>query len=373
MLIDILIESLGYNIIKYNGKEYLTSGANQFRALWTRDTFFSAEIMNKIGLGKLIDNLIALCLKNITNGCVPKVIDTMNTDWRVLKACMRHTIGLPNSPDSFEGNLVIVHEDSRTSCSIDSNVLLVLASFQTGKYVKNVSGLLDFYLDKKDLSTGLILQEPYSDWQDSQDRSGSTFLTNLLYYQAIRQYAEIGIIIKDGKGIPIDLEKLRTSMIKTFYNQATGLFKTGKYTCLADNLFAIKYGFVDQKKLYNNLKNSKLWKCKNGPGFTQTPNCKDVHVQVKFGQLENYHNDLYWSWLMGFSGEIAFLMSDKEEGMKIYERLEKIAIRDGCIAEIYEKNGLKIFETSTYRAECPFTWGTCFVLGMCMAKKKEIK
>lgn len=359
------LNSIKSNIITHSGKEYITSGANQFRALWIRDTFFSAEILYKIGLGHLVDNLIELCLKNIVDGCVPKAMDTMNTEWRVVKVCIRHSLGLPKEPDSFEGPLIIMHGDSRTSCAIDSNILLVLASFHSKKYTKKVASLLDFY----QLKNGLIIQEPYSDWQDSQDRSGVTFLTNLLYYQAIKQYSDLGIKIKDKSGKVIVPDQLKNTIINTFYDKKTGIFKSHKnFYALADNLFAIKYNFIDSSNLYKNLKKSELWS--SVPGFPQIPNNNNVHVQVKFGSLENYHNNIYWSWLMGFSGAISFMMKDYIEGQKMFDRLERIAYRDKCIAEIYDPTTFKIFETGTYKAECPFTWGSCFVLEMCLQKEK---
>jgi hypothetical protein len=290
----------------------------------------------------------------------------MNTEWRVVKVCIRHSLGLSKEPDSFEGPLIIMHGDSRTSCAIDSNVLLVLASFHSKKYTKKVASLLDFYNKDKN---GLIIQEPYSDWQDSQDRSGVTFLTNLLYYQAIKQYQDIGIKIKNKAGKVIVPEQLKNVIINTFYDKKTGLFKSVKnkeFFALADNLFAIKYNFVNQESLYKNLKKSELWT--SGPGFPQIPNNPNVHIQVKIGTLENYHNNIYWSWLMGFAGLISFMMKDYPEGQKMYDRLERIAYRDKCIAEIYDPISLKIFETSTYKAECPFTWGACYVLAMTLSK-----
>lgn len=364
-LYNIALKSLQANIKIINGRRYLTAGNTQFNSIWVRDVLYSSDYLRKVGMGDIVNNTIDLYMKNLIkdpNGSFygPKGFDSMSIEWRVIKTSIRHTLGLERFSDPIEKDLRPLYKDSRDAVAIDSNLLVILAE-NRNKY--NFSKLLSYYDNK--IIDGLIVQEPHSDWQDSQRRCGSTFLTNLLYWKCLKKLKK-------------NTNKLKKKIIETFYDNDSGLFFSVKgfpQISLEGILFAIKFKFVDREKLYKNLKRHRLWSKKNpsgfslGPGFVTYPNYDPItlHVQVRIGLLHNYHDEYYWSWLMAFAGIVAHSMSDFDEYNKIMKRLEKIAKRDKCIAEIYrpEKN-LSLVETTTYSSERPFTWGAAYVVGLCL-------
>lgn len=120
---------------------------------------------------------------------------------------------------------------------------------------------------------------------------------------------------------------------------------------------------VSTQEHYQNLKKSKLWMHSKlrVPGFATYPQYEDIHIQVQFGGLKNYHNDLYWYWLMAYAGITSIEMGDKEEGKRIWNILKLMAKRDGTVGEIYKpETGFPLFETATYMSEKPFTLAACY-------------
>jgi hypothetical protein len=369
-----------HNIFEHDSKKYITAGSCQFNTIWIRDSLFCMDQLVDLKMGFLIENLLDLCKKNLKKDennflyCC-KCFDSENPEWRTVKTSIRHLLGYPRSKGSIDKLVPHMYKDSRDSVAIDTNVLLCMAYFITGKYkheMGNIIRLLKWY--KKD-KNGLILQDAYSDFQDSQERHGLVFNINLLYYVCLSRYKSVGF---DIEGIlNVSLTKLKKKIITTFYDPNLGIFKSqpGKeYICILDNLLVIKYKFISNiQTLYKNLKRSNLWASSKlkVPGFPTFPNNDSVHVQVLFGGLRNYHNDIYWCWLMAFAGSTAFKIGDGVEGDRIYRIISKIANRDECLGEIYEnKIDFPLFETYTYSSERPFTMANCHVAELCKEREK---
>jgi len=368
---SIALENLKENIIQHEGKLYIVAGAIQFHTIWIRDFGYCVDILHKLGLDKIIDNTIELYLNHLIKDSKghlygPKCFDSMNPETRVVNASARHTFNMHRKKTPINKLDPHMYKDSRNAIAIDSNVMICLAALNTNIYKKHINTLkelLNWYSTKD--ADGLIIQTGFSDFQDSQRREGVVFNINLMYYVCIKKYKQ------KGYDLGINLKELKKKIISVFYDPIKGIFisqKNEKYICLLDNLLAIKYKFIPVKKLYLSLKNSELWSASKLkiPGFPTWPHNKDVHIQVKFGYLTDYHNDIYWGWLMAFSAAISFEMDDKKEGHKIYNILEHIAIRDGTLSEIYKPEpNFPIFESSTYSSERPFTMSSCYALKMC--------
>lgn len=85
--------------------------------------------------------------------------------------------------------------------------------------------------------------------------------------------------------------------------------------------------------------------------------------QVKISWLHNYHDSQYWGWLMGLSAEICYRHGDVEEGDRILKKLLELALRDKCLAEVYEhRREMKMVDTWLFTSEYPFSWSGAYVL-----------
>lgn len=58
---------------------------------------------------------------------------------------------------------------------------------------------------------------------------------------------------------------------------------------------------------------------------------------------------------MGESARACIMNNQRERAEEILSLLEKMALRDDTIGEIYDARG-RLFETLLYRSERPFSW-----------------
>jgi hypothetical protein len=262
--------------------------------------------------------------------------------------------------------------------AIDSNLMLLYASLiysrESGdaswfhSNAENFRKIFDFYANKKD--EDLIHQGEHADWQDSAQRKGAMFFTNLLYYHMGKEY---GFLSSEK------LNKLKFLIVENFLDKETGLFvsmKGRKNISLEGNLWAIEFGLIkDPKDLYQSLKHHPLFTGGLIPGFATYPSYtkKDTYIQVKIVGLQEYHGSLYWSWLMGYSAKIAYQMQDKQTYQKIKSQIERILLRDQTVKEIYNHDEqLTPFKSIFYQSEFPFSWGAGFILDFCKVAGETI-
>ncbi len=371
--------SLSANLHAFGDKHYLSAGAQQFKGLWTRDFAWSTRGLLAMGRADVVKNQLELLLSNLRPGdhLLPRSLDSTDTKLRVAMATAHQII--PFVPDSLpiSDHLEPEFIDQYGQTAFDGNMMVVLAARQyvdaTGDtafwdaHKAQLADALSYYdAHTKD---GLLVQPPYSDWQDSVKREGSSFYANLVYQRVLESVAGDPAF----PGAKAKADALRTTIDATFKDPATGLYRSmaqGPQISLDGNLLALDLGYVNPdsaqgQQLFDALKKSPLWTAAEGPGFTTWPPYpSDQKSPIeKFVGLGGYHDTLYWSWEMALAAKVAGRMGDVQDAKAIVGRLESMASRDGAVAEVYQpKAGLPAEKTLLYASEKPFSWGSAFVI-----------
>lgn len=374
-LYQIAEESLNTNIVNLGSHSYLRAGAVQYQGLWTRDFSFATRGLLLIGRSDVVRDQLDLILANPdSSGMLPKYFDSVSIWTRYLYKAMGKTIPLkePLKPGYKAG--------IPPSKSVDSNILVLLAALDYLQYSGDwtwwntqkprLLEVFKYYEHIKDSKDGLIAQWKYADWQDSTARDGKIFLTNLYYAvvsERLSSFPEFGIDVSM-------LKKLRSSIVDTFYDPSTGLYKSmpdEPYISLEGNLLAIDLGFhpvgtPEAETLYNNIKRSEFWNRNPGmPGFLTFPDypAKWSSPFTRYVGLQHYSDRLYWPWVMALAAKTAYQMDDVSSGSRILEQIQDMAIRDNTIYEIYEGDPpFNAFRTPRYEAEAPFSWNASLIL-----------
>ena len=397
---DIARRSLKRNVHKFAGGCYLAAGAHQFNSLWTRDFCFSSRGLFRLGELEIVHDQLELIISNLQTrerfAIVPKVMDSSSAtrQCRCVSAVINKYFGRsPSVP--LNAPFMPEYEDERGSIAIDSNLLVLLTAYdyfsRAGAddwWKKRLQDLVQLYryYDRKHAKDvdGLIVQPPFSDWQDSARRTGKAFYTNLLYYLVSKRLAgfpEFGIV-------PERLAQLRSAIEDRFFDRDLGIYRglvSGGTTerqvriypqfSLEANLLAIDLGYFDDdpdpyrsQKVYAGLTASYLWRGRAElPGFVGFPAYPTdwIYWIVRVARLPHYHDAMYWSWLIALSAKIAWKMEDYGEASRIADRLAGLAKRDGSIVEVYRPTpDLAPFSSWLYDAERPFSWGAAFVLDL---------
>lgn len=361
--------SLKKNIVKLQAGHFLSAGAHQFKSFWTRDFCLSSKGLIAIGrsdvLKEHLNYLINHCRED---NLVPLYVDSMAPVNRVLMASVFKTFGLGRLSFKISDDIAPYYLVNNVFEAIDSNLMVLYASWVYRNSTQDMAWfdsqqpslqkIFDFYNSK--FEDGLIVQGEHADWQDSAQRKGKMFFTNLLY---LHMGSEFNFLTGAQQ------EALKLKIMDTFYEPISGLFLSmaGRDNIsLEGNLWAIEYGLMkDTKNLYESLRKHPLFTLGPCPGFATYPSYtkEDTYIQVKVVGLQEYHGNMYWSWLMGYSAKVAFLMGDTANVAKLHSHIKRVLLRDQVVNEIYKhKSELPAFSSVFYRSEAPFSWGSAFIL-----------
>lgn len=367
---DIAKKSLEQNIIKLSAGHFVSAGANQFRSFWTRDFCLSAKGLVAIGRTDVLKEHVEYLIKNRrADQLVPLYVDSMNPVYRVMAAVGLGLFGLPTALPVRDKIAPYFLVNGKYEVA-DSNVLVLYAAWVYYRSTKDKNWydshqadfrqIFDFYKSK--ISNGLIEQGEHADWQDSAQRKGFTFFTNLLYYH---MGLEFGFLTAQ------EAEKLKSKIIEVFYMPDTGLFRSmaGRdNTSLEGILWAIENQLLlNHNELYLSLKKHPLFQAFGIPGYATYPSytSDDMYIQVKIVGIQEYHGKFFWSWLMGFAGKVAYLQKDTESFQKIHCAISSMLKRDRVVCEVYEPSeDHKPVRTWIYKSERPFSWGAGYILDM---------
>jgi glycogen debranching enzyme len=378
-LLSTATASLKANIETVGDVRYMTAGRHQFRSLWSRDFCYSSRALLEIGEASVVRDQLSLYLKfrRDTDALIPRTLDSIPAQMRVVRQVFSRFLGEPNIP--IRPDLKAEYLSENGTAAIDSNILIILTALSYVEATQdfdwwkaNESALVEVfrYYDKhKD--GPLITQPPYSDWQDSVRRDGKAFLTNLIYWA----------VLKELVGFPSfavtqdQVDSVRDAIDATFYDSSTGLYRTmdsGPQVSLEGILLAIDLGFVqgdDATSLFESLQKYPLWTGKPGgpgvPGFVTYPDypASQISWTSRFVGLGHYHDEIYWSWLLGLSLKTAHRFGDNEAESNLLDALERVTTRDGAVAEIFfPDQELTLWSSSWLTAEKPFSWGSAFII-----------
>lgn len=373
---DIAKKSLETNIVKLDKGLFLSAGSHQFKSFWTRDFCFSSRGLLAINRGDVVKSQLTYLINNRRNDdLVPLYVDSIAPVNRVITDTLFKTIRLDNVSLPITNDIKPYYLVNNQHEAIDSNLMVLYAAQLYAKETKDTAWfnsqqssfrrIFDFYKSKKQ---GLLIQQnEHADWQDSAARKGFTFFTNLLYYHMAREYKFMN---------ENELLQLRNKIVEVFYDKHMGVFLSiagRNNVSLEGNLWAIEHGLIANPEiLYRNLTNHPLYTKYKIPGFATYPSYtfNDTYIQVKVVGLQEYHGNIYWSWLIAYAAKIAYKMNDIPTYNRIYANLNEMLQRDQTVFEIYNNNNnMTPFKSLLYKAESPFSWGSAFVLDMAKSTK----
>lgn len=363
-------DSLLANVVPLGQRFGVTAGVNQFRSLWTRDFCFAARGLLRVGRGDVVaDHLQLLLDHRRADGLLPRTLDSSDAKLRVAWASARRYLPFLPAP-ALSAALVPEYLDQHAQETVDGAALSVLAAdalrAEDPAWWEERLGAFDEALDhtRRRARGGLVVQPPFSDWQDSVKRQGRTFYTNLLVWAA-----EVALASEEGPR----LRELRERIEGAFRRPGDVLYRSlagREYVSLDGNLLAIELGFHPPeseraRELWAALVRSPFWTRDGVPGFNTFPSYPVSwrNPGVILAGLGHYHDRIRWSWLTALAAKVAVRMGDLERAREALEHLASCAERDGAIAEIYRARPPHLpWSSPLYRSEAPFAWGSGITL-----------
>ena len=365
--------SLRANIIKLEGGSFLVAGQNQFLTLWTRDFCHACRGLFALKELEVIKSHLGFLLENLNpQGLVPRVIDNQLVQFRVAYQSLRKN--LPILPKlAIKEPLIPQYRDEHGSFAIDSNLLVLMVALELKNrgeeswWLKHEESLKRVYQWYQPDERGLIRQGAFADWQDSANRSGYCFLTNLFFYLVSSRLQNLAI------DVSVDLPALKQTLQEMFFDSNSGLYKTHaelSVISLEGNLFALEASeFLDlsqKSQLWKRLQSHPLMQLDQGHlGRCSYPDYDKGQIawHVRLAQLERYHGGLAWSWLMGLGLKVAIEQDDAVVVTRMLTKIHSLLIRDREVVEVYDPQDMwQPWESWLMSSERPFSWGAGYLV-----------
>ena len=360
---DQLLPLIQQNIIQTKSGKFLQAGAHQFQSFWTRDFCFASLGLSSVGEYEVVKNHLQYLLDHLRpeDGLVARIIESQWSGKTVIMNTVLRFLPYSWRKNSHQKKLNPEYLGEHGTLSVDSNALVIIASFQYAKCSgdnefleqnrERLIAAFEFYKTRHEVN--LVRQESFEDWQDSVKRDGFTFYTNLLYWYAGKLLSEHGFL-------KVDSDKVKSEIYTKFWTgQYFRSLELEDHNSLEANYLAILFNFVpseEQDHLYLALE---AHQNNSFPYCTQPPfPAHQVSWTTKIVGLRHYHDDLHWSWILGLK-----LAAQKKLAITDNTRqlLEDLFQRDQTIYEVYNEK-LQPFETQTYLSEHPFSWGIGIIL-----------
>ncbi len=255
--------------IKISEEGLLLAGAYQYKQVWARDTCYSLIVL-KAGADGTLDGIdMSRCARAYLDIYAKNAgAETYELGWccpamRMLGWTCRF------GPREWNG-----WGYTSAAAHILAELVYLLYRLDDMK--------INFPVPNKD-ARGFVTQGPFSDFQDSRDRSPVAFLTNLFWWKVLQ-------LRNDLCFKPFDRQ-----MRNEFFN---GFFYGKKYPALEDQLFAILLGFDTSDEFKARVRSK--WDIRKSPLID--PYGDDVRLKCLpwLVGLEHYHDTIEWPWIAYF-------------------------------------------------------------------------
>lgn len=381
---DVAYDALASNIQARrhpNGRsrEYILAGGLQYYTLWTRD--FSMSVGGALvarEFNAVRDTLDEIFELQRHDGLLPRHVDNLNANLRWASALVK--LKLPFKPP-FEPWF----ESENGVLTIDQNLSIPWAASRYVLWTEDREFALRWldsalravaFIERDFWEKGLVSkQPPYSDWEDSVQRTGRVALTNELYYLAVKGLADWSDWLgkkKQAQELTKKAESFRKRFLEFFWDESRGVLTNfeGDDRLTADaNLFGVIHRILtpaQAKRAMSALRASELWQPM--PGRPTTPDYTDAMKAetVLIAQTADYHDQMYWSWIAAAAAIAEHASGNCRGYRQIMHALNQQLIRDETVYEVWEKKrGTQVLvpvSRITYRSEKPFTWGAAWYL-----------
>ena len=334
----------------------------------------------------MVRNQLSALIRNrrARDSLVPRLMDSLTPAWlRVARHFAVRWIPLRLRELPLGDLLVPEYRSEHGVEAIDSNLLVLLtateyvrASGDTAWWERYERELIDIYGYYAPRVRGdLIEQPPFSDWQDSAQRRGRTFYTNLLY-QVVTERLTLHPAFRIDR---CSADRIRERIESAFFDAQLGLYRSvfgHPHVSLDGNLLALELGYLAAESrratdLYRCLKTHALWTRDRVPGWNTVPDYPAhwISFSTRLVGLSGYHDRIRWSWLMALGAKVAFQMGDEPGASEILNHLSQMARRDGTIHEIYFQNSPYLpWRSRRYVSETDFSWGAACVVSAVHAR-----
>jgi glycogen debranching enzyme len=355
-----------------------------FREPWARDTgFASFGLIELDELQAAKEALDVFLLTQSTEGQFPVKIHSTHFLERYLYSIFNREqpIDRPISPRYITAHNTI---------SLDGNSLLIIAILnyarRSGDYdfvraswdkLKHALSWLETHVKESD---GLLHQGAFTDWADSIARQGKVLYTNVIFWKALLDMAEVAQTCshpEDRRVLGQKARHIREAINEHFWRPDLGYYVNSQLfdnLCSSGNLLAIAWGLASPEQAHAILDAMRYF----GMGIPVPTKAVHLAYPRKFIAIENrisgiadYHTYFAWLWLGAWHVIALARMERLEEARELLYNMSRVIVRDGAVHEVYQPNG-RYASNIWYTSESPLTWSAGMFVYACHVYKRHV-
>ena len=349
-------------------KTILCAGVRHFREPWARDTgFASFGLIELEEIQATKEALEVFLLTQSPEGQFPVKIHSTHF-------LERYFYSLFNREQPIDRPISPRYITAHNTISLDGNSLLIIAilnyALRSGDYdfvrqnwnrLKHALTWLETHVKESD---GLLHQGAFTDWADSVARQGKILYTNVIYWKALLDMAEVAQTCgypEDRRTLGQKAREIRDAINEHFWRPDLGYYVTSQFfdnLSSSGNLLAIAWGLASPEQSHAILDAMRYF----GMG-TPVPT-KVVHraypkkfiaIENRIGGIADYHTYFAWLWLGAWHVIALSRMERLEEARELLYNMSRVIVRDGAVHEVYQPNG-HYASSIWYTSESPLTW-----------------
>lgn len=346
----------------------LCAGVRNFREPWARDTGFASFGLVELGeLQATKEALEVFLLTQSPEGQFPVKIHSTHVLERYLYSVFKRE-------QPIDRPILPRYITAHNTISLDGNALLIIAilnyALRSGdyefvsQYWENLKNALTWLETHVEPSDGLLHQDAFTDWADSIAREGKILYTNVIYWKALLDMAEIAQSLghaEDRQTLGEKARRVRTSINAHFWRPDLGFYVTSQFfdnLSSSGNLLAIAWGLASPEQAHTILDAMRYFGMAD-PVPTKTVHSayprKFIAIENRLGGIADYHTYFAWLWLGAWHVIALARMERLEEARALLYKISRVIVRDGAVHEVYRPDG-RFASNFWYTSESPLTW-----------------
>jgi GH15 family glucan-1,4-alpha-glucosidase len=366
-------------------KRVLCAGMRNFREPWARDFGFASFGLIELNEIQATRETLEVFLQHqTTQGQFPVKIHATNMLDRYLISLFgrQQPVDLPIRPK---------YTTAHNTISLDGNALLVIAALL---YLRRIDDehfcVVHWPALKKGLEwleahalgdDDLLHQGAYTDWADSVSRVGRVLYTNVLYWKALHDFANVAEKYgydEDAADFSAKALRVKVAINAEFWRDDLGYFITSTQFELLNsdgNLLAVAWGLSSTKQSHAILDSLHRLGMAD-PVPTQVTDrlygSKYIAIENRLGGIPHYHTLAAWLWLGGWHVVALARVGRLIEAKSLLDRIHELIVREGVVHEVFGSDGFPL-KSFWYSSEAPLTWSagvivfahSCYQRGLC--------
>jgi GH15 family glucan-1,4-alpha-glucosidase len=362
------------SLVTQEKKHILHAGYRNFRESWARDFGFATYGLLAVQEYRSVrETLEAFFEYQRPDGQLPVKLGSMSVVSRFI-----HSLFQREQP--IDGQLTPKYVTGHRTASLDGQALLVIGACNyishtrdltfAHRYWESLQQAIAWLNTYTHLESSLLAQEAFADWADSVARRGVILYTNVVYWKALVEMAQLAANLgKDpqAKSFLRRSEDLKKDIHALLWRPDLGHFVTSlelENLSSAGNLLAVAWGMVNRKQadqILDAIHEAKM----ADPVPTQVAHPpydpSYIALENRIGGLGNYHTEGAWLWIGAWHVIALFISGRLDEARRILHNISELLVHNGEVHEVFGPNGQPL-SSFWYTSEAPLTWNAALII-----------